>query len=445
MHKTLTIARMTFLLACRKGMLVSVLLIVAGVAAFIFFVSTGDKNLINELQLRIQYSYVLTYSLLTLIMISVSCFAVRSEIDGKQMHLLTSMPIKRAEIWLGKWLGLVIFAMIAEAVLLSTIAISSWIYCRSYAVDKVAAAKQVFGIVRYENFPVTADEAALTRERINQLILAGRLRPEEIDKETWKEINYQVRRQERLVPPTGEKVWKFNLHGKPTRGEYVELKYRFYAENRRNPVSGIWQISAPGKVESYQEAFDVFPFEFNTIKIPIHEIPDSGKFEVRLVNATESELIVSARSGLRVYHQDGAVYNNFIKAFGTQLIHLSITIAVGLTAGVAFTFSVASFFSIVLYLISISSAYFSEVATELTQGYSISVIDTVMAFVINIGLWLVKGLSPPEIITRVSSGISIPLQNLVMTWLPAIMIYGLITIALGIFLLSQKELDKIPS
>ena len=105
MKNILTIAKLIILLNARKGTFWGVLLIIVGTSTFIFWASSGDNILINELQLRLQYSFTLSYSLLTLVIISLSCYTVRSQIDQRQIHMLTSFPISRKEIWLGKWLG----------------------------------------------------------------------------------------------------------------------------------------------------------------------------------------------------------------------------------------------------------------------------------------------------------------------------------------------------
>ena len=36
------------------------------------------------------------------------CAAVSLEIQERQIHLIVTKPVRRAQIWLGKWLGLLI-------------------------------------------------------------------------------------------------------------------------------------------------------------------------------------------------------------------------------------------------------------------------------------------------------------------------------------------------
>ena len=443
MRNILATAKLTFVLNIRKGSLWGILVFIIGTSTFIFLGSTGDNILVNELQLRIHYSYAIAYSLLTLIIISVSCFTVRSEIDGRQMHMLTSFPLSRKEIWLGKWLGLVFIAITAEIVLCFTLLTCSYFYIQSYSPEEIQSAKIFFGKIKYEKHPLEISLRKRTQERINRLIQDKKLNPAEITDDLRKSIFDQIRKEDQLVSPNTEKTWHFDLGGKPDYGDYLELKFKFYAESRRKRIQGTWLITAPGKVESFSSEFEVVPYTFNAIEIPLAQIPDTGKFDVTLKAQNETDLIVGKKTGLRIYYEDGPLINNIIKAISLQLIHLSVTAGVGLTAGVAFTFSVASFLSIVLYFLSVSSAFFTGIVRDLAYGYHISFLDQIATLVIKSGLWLAKGLQPPSIIPLISSGISIPIGELFVSWFPVIFIYGTVIVLIGIFLLNQKELDKV--
>ena len=443
MRKIFIIAKLTFLLTLRKGSLWGILAFVIGISTFIFWVSTGDNVLVNELQLRIHYSYAIAYSFLTLIVISISCYTVRSQIDSRQMHMLTSFPLARGQIWLGKWLGLILVAAVAEVGLCVSLVTCSYIFARSYSPEDVETAKAFFRTAKYEVRPLIVSPKVRTEERIKQLIQEKKLTPVELNDDIRKKIFDQIRREDQLIPPNGEKTWRFDLKRKPKYGDDVELKFKFYAESRRKSIQGTWSLSAPGKVESFTTDFEVFPYTFNSIKIPLTQIPDSGLFDLTLTGRNVTDLIVGKNTGVRIYYNDGPAIKNIVKALTLQLVHLAVTAGVGLTAGVAFTFAVASFLSIVLYFLSVSSTFFSGIVRELTYGYHVSFLDQIAVTVIKSGMWLAKGLQPPSIIPLVGSSTSIPLGQLIVSWLPALVVYGVVIGLLGIYLLTQKELDKV--
>jgi hypothetical protein len=445
MKQSLTIARMTFLLAIRTGAVWGTLLLVAGVAAFIFAVSVGDEKLISELTLRVHYSYAISYSLLTLVIVATACFTVRSQIDDRQLHLLTSRPISRGRIWAGQWLGLFGIAALAELALILTLLSCAWLYSGSYDNDEIAAAKAHFGVARHESRPAQATIADLTNDRIDELIAAGTLVRGDVDHAIWKENYDKINKQDRRLPAGAEKTWAFDLGAKPTRGDSIEVKFRMYANHPRKPIQGTWRLSAEGQTETFEQHFEVPPHVYNSITIPLSSVPADGRFDLTLVSRTTSHIDIRRGTGLRIYHSAGTLWHNLAKAVIAQLFHLAVTVSVGLLAGIAFTFPVASFLAMVLYFLSISSGMFDNVVRDLSSGYDLSWLQWLGILVINIGLWLTKGLQPPPVATDISGAISIPLSTLAGQWFPGIILYGIVISLLGIVLLKQKELDKIPS
>lgn len=443
MHNILAILKLTLLLSLRKGTFWGILVLISGISSLIFLVSSGDNILVNELKLRLQYSYAITYSLLTLVIISISCFSMRSELDGRQIHMLTSYPVSRKEIWIGKWLGIVSIAFVSELILFSSLALCCFFYSQTFPKEEIQNAGEYFQIIKFESRPVQKSFKELTNERIKTLIAEKKMKFTDVDATVRDTIFSQLLREEQLVPPNGKKTWKFNLGQRPIYGDTIDLKFKFYAESKRKPIQGTWMIHAPGKVEAHETDFEVFPFTANTVSIPVSQIPDSGKFEVTLKGKNQRDIIVSKNSGLRIYYEDGSLQKNLLKALVFQLTHLGVTAAVGLTAGVALTFAVAAFISIVLYIMSVSSGIFEVIVQGMTNSYHLELADQIAIYVINSGLWLTKGLQPPAIIASLSSGISIPTNDLLLTWLPAVTIYGCVAAFLGIYLLTRKELDKI--
>ncbi len=442
MRNILTTTKITILVCIRNGAFLGILSLIAGVASFIFVISTSDNTILNELQLRIQYSYTLTYSLLTLIIISLSCFTIRSQIDGRQIHMLTAFPIRRRDIWLGKWLGLVIIALISEMILVFSIAICAHVYSRTYSLADVNLARNFYKVIKYEVKPTVPDFDKLTGDRIQKLINDKKIDPKSVDKETWGKNYELLRRSEQLIKLDGEKTWSFDLKKKPQKGEYIDFRFRIYAEKRRKTVQGAWALSAEGKSESFIQEFKCHPYSFTTINIPLSQIPDSGKFQMTLKGKNESDIIVSFNSGITLFYQDGSIINNLVKIMIAHLIHMSVAVAVGLTAGVAFSFSVASFLSITLYFLSASSEYFSSIVKDILTGYHISIIDKISALLISGAMWIAKGLQAPDVISKLSGGISIPIAELIIRWLPAISVYGIVTGLLGMYILTKKELDR---
>lgn len=445
MSQILTISRLTFLLALRNGVIPTLKILVAGTAVFIFFSSAGDGELIHELELRLQYSFALAYALLTMLIMAVSCFMVRTQINGRQMHMLTSRPVPRSAIWLGKWLGLTAVAVVGEITLIFTLALCCFFYARTFPADAVSQAKTFFGMTRRECRPVQPSLKELTRKQIDRLARDGKLDPNKIDRAAWKKQFDQVRRQQQRVDPKKGRVWQFSLSARPKYGETAQLAYRLYAANRWSVIKGEWEISSPDSSQVFRQPFAIHPYARATIDFPVSVIPETGRVTVTLRLKSTAEVLVDYHSGLFLYYRARPLSVNLLLVVLLQIFHLAIAAAAGLTAGVAFTFSVAAFFTMALYFLSMSAGFFSEVIQDLTHSYQISLLNHLATLMIQAGMWLARGLQPPPVVVDFGSAITIPLSHLALNWFPGTLVYGLVTIFLGIWLLTRKELDKIPT
>lgn len=438
-------AWLTVKLLMRGGVVPGMLAMVAGVALFLFSASSGDGTLVGELQVRVLYSYAMTYALLTLSVLATACFVVRSQIDGKQIHLLTSRPIDRGAIWLGQWLGVTAVAALGNGVLIGVIAAAAAAHARNYPEPERQAGWEQLGTVRYEHHPVQEPIETLTRRRVERLVEQDILRWEEVDSEVWEKNRQAVRREERLVQPGTPKNWEFDLGGGTIEGEYVEFRCKFYNEDfydRSSRVRGRWELTDLDGVLHASTEFEVEPFSRNAFRLPKQFLPASGRFRMTLTLSSDREVVVK-RNGLKAYREYGTVWGNLVKAFVLQGVHLAVAAGAGLAVGVAFTFPVASFLALVLYLLSVSAGFFTGVMRELSYGVQVSALDRLAAMTIRFGVWLAKGLQPPGIGEALSTGLAVPLGELSAAWLPSLLAYGAVVLAGGVVLLRQKELDKI--
>ena len=152
---------------------------------------------------------------------------------------------------------------------------------------------------------------------------------------------------------------------------------------------------------------------------------------------------VLTRSGLFFKYQKGTIWGSAFKCFLTQGFHLSVTVLVGLCAGVGLTFAVATFMVIMLFIISSSQGLFVLVMEDFGFAAALSVGDKIIIAVLGSAMWLTKGLQPPGIISNVSSGLTLEWSYIISNWLPATLFYGIVAYFLGVWMISKKELDKV--
>ena len=77
----------------------------------------GDQTVAAIVQVMLSYSLGFALAVLSITTLWSGCAAVSAEIEEKQIHLLVTKPVGKLQIWLGKWIAL----LILNAVLLSLI------------------------------------------------------------------------------------------------------------------------------------------------------------------------------------------------------------------------------------------------------------------------------------------------------------------------------------
>ena len=68
----------------------------------------GDGTLTGQARILLGYTLGLVSFILSLATLWAGCAAVSLEIQERQIHLIVTKPVRCAQIWLGKWLGLLI-------------------------------------------------------------------------------------------------------------------------------------------------------------------------------------------------------------------------------------------------------------------------------------------------------------------------------------------------
>lgn len=438
MRKALTITKMTLLINLRKGTLWAIALVVALFSTAAFYLAKSDGDLANELEIRITYSYGVTYSILSLMIIALACFTVRSQLDAKNLHMVTSMPLERKWIFTGQAVALIIISLIAELVLLITVFANSWFFSKGYSQPERQVVFEKYFNTRREVKPfyLSKRQVALDYAKEQEIDVA------DLDPIAWYNLYHDALRKETLISPGSSREWKFDLNDVPYEGETVNLIYKFQRGSKRDAVKGFFELSSPGYNVYFKQEIEAQQYAQGKVELPIEYIPDNGYFEIKFTN-TGSNSVVVGRSGLIFAYKKGTLWENINKCFLSQTFHLTVSSLVGLCAGIGLTFSVSTFMVIMLYLISTGHPVFQLVMKDYEFTANPTFMDGVINNIMSVAIWLTKGLRSPDLAGSISSGLNIGWDYLLQSWFPAVAVYGILAFILGSLMLTNKELDKI--
>lgn len=472
-----SIAKLTFRLPFRSNGGQGVLLLCAGVAAVTFAASQGDGTLSNELPLRLRYALHFSMTLLSLSLLWYACVCMRADIDAKRLHLLTSYPVKRRDIFLGKWLGLFMFSLLGILACLVTVGLCSWVLLAKHP-DKATRAKVLASTLRVQKecFQDTAYLRQYANEeataKIEDLRLKGELQTDRPEAELNRELRVEALKKLQVVEPYGARIWRFDLGPIPRHAETFTLVLRCYASEKRLPVRCSWGVGHPGRLP-WGKTTTIHPYSSYKVEVPMRMIPENGRFFVAFKNESDRELVFYHKTSVRVYYDSGSLWGNLVRFVLPMAAHLAAVIAVGLTVAAAFTMSVASFVGLVLYCVALAAPFFERFLADLASDGETQIWEAPAAVLIRIGLFFTTGLEQPNVIAPLSGAIAIDVGQIGMNitraagralYFPVrlfsesaynslgstgidlatgFVLYLALVAGLGMFLLTRKELDRL--
>lgn len=400
-------------------------------------------------QILLTYTLSVITSLLGLATLWLACGTLAKDIEECQIQMLAVKPIARWQIWLGKWLGLVLLNSALLAV----------------------AGASVYSLLHYRANRLPVQEQQILRREI--MVARGSLKPPAPDLETDAERLFQQRVQQLRVPesehaalrkqirelveaarqvalPGYAKDWVIDagLRRQSLRDEplFVRVKFFVAQTNAAGTYFTRWQIGPPDRawIRDIKLAAET-PHEF---AIPPNLFDDQGRLFVRMFNGEPTTLIVPLEDGFEVLYREGGFGLNFVRGLLIISCWLALLAALGLAAATFLSFPVAAFFAASLLFVVLSSG---TLALSVTEGTILGLdhetqrpeaiwLDVIllplfrgMLAIINV----VKGFSPVE---SLSTGRSI-------TWLELLKAFGQIVVlmggclaAVGMSILTRREL-----
>ena len=405
-------------------------------------------------QIFLTYTLSVITVLLSLSTLWLACGTLARDIEECQMQIVATKPIARWQIWLGKWLGI----MLLDAALLAlsgacVCGLLQWRAAKLPAAEQKILREQIL-VARGSAKPAIA---AADIENETERLLQNRLRNTPVDKadvpEMRKQIRELVKADLQLVPPVYSRTWNIDLGWAKhfLSGQPLQLRVKFNSAER-NPSGtfvALWQVGEPEKTALWRsEPMSLAPDTFHEFQIPPDLFNGAGVLTVTFMNLNNTSLLFPIEDGVEVLYPEGSFTLNFVRGLGIIFCWMALLAALGLMAASFLTFPVAAFFSLALVTMVLSSRTLAEAveAGTVAAGHSESGIvgssslDVVLipmfkGFLAVIGL--VKSFSPVD---ALSSGRSIPWSELGTAFGQIVLLLGGMVCLIGIMLFSRREL-----
>ncbi len=381
MHSVWAVAKNTIKQVLRIRIAAAFILILLILLPVMGFAMTGDGTLKGRLQTFVSYGLSLTALLLSLLTIAVSIYSLTSDIDQKQIFTVLTKPIRRYQLLIGKFLGVIIidFALLALfSALIYTIAVNMPDFAE-YQDTEINQAQNEFYTARAGMLPKQIDVSQEVQKAYKKLKKGGRLQqlyPNYPQKKIIQKLTEQKKLSKRSAAVTGELVWEFNniKNLDPNSSIFVRFKFNVSAGPPDSFVYSEWFIGDDrnypwnGTVVRRKDIVS----DFHEIEVPASFVAEDGYLAVRFRNVPLNNTVVifPPEDGLEVLYKADSFGGNFYRGVLLIFFRLLFLAALGIFAASFLSFPVAVLLCMVVFFTATISGFCLESFDLLSEGFT---------------------------------------------------------------------------
>ncbi len=450
-NRILAISFLTLRAAIRYRIVVVMAALLLGGVVVLPLIIKDDGTARGFTQIILTYTLTLTTTLLGFATLWLSCGILAREIEEAQMQMVVVKPIGRWQIWIGKWLGI----LMLNAMLLALAGVAIF-FLMSYRANKLEPKQravlenEIFvarKVAREQSADYEAEARAIVRDRLQKSPPPEGLSIAQIQ----TLIREQLKSRDQLVPPGNRRMWSIFV-GDPAELRNVPFVIRTRFEppvpdlNERFPVH--FEFGDQNSRNQYETNF-IMPAEtFVEFPIPANLLNAKGELHVRFDNLTQKALLFQ-EEGMQVMHRIGGFGGNFTRGLVIIFCWLALLAAIGLTTASFLSFPVAAFCTIGMLILGLSTGTLKQIVDEngiiqvdqntgkVEQPGIINQFAVPFAQILLHTLNLARGFSP---IDSLSSGRAITWLDLTRAFTQICLILSGALAAIGIAVFTRREL-----
>ncbi len=362
--KLTAVAWLTMKAAVRHRLFLAVAFALAVVVTGLPMALKGDGTAQGLTRILLTYTLGSITVLMAVSTMWLSCGALAKDIDECQIQTIAVKPIARWQIWLGKFLGILmmnaILLVFAGGMLVTMIekrAAELSPEQQEMLRNEVLVGRGVAAMPKVDYGP----DIELTYQRILETEEGAKDVPEE---DVKKMIAEQLRADDELLPSGHSRVFNVNLAGvrDSIEGLPVFLKFQFFAAKKdKNNVYYFDIIAGPaGSTKARARDMELPGNNVNTIPLPPDLLDEEGVLRIEIANHNETDVLVPLEGGMEILYREYGFAGNFFRGMAIIFLWLTLLAAIGLAASSLLSFPVASFFSMGVLIVGLSGGTMSS-------------------------------------------------------------------------------------
>lgn len=307
----------------------------------------GDGTLGGKVQVLLRYTLGAVNIILTIATLWAGCAAISAEVQDRQVHLIVSKPVHRAQIWLGKWLGLLILNVVLLGMAgVVTYSLMRWNLRaenltreeRETLHEEILVARRV---VRAPLPDVTTAARAVFDEQQRRGELPKGARPDQV----LEAIAQTLLQQAFSVPPGMAVNFVFKLPKIPDSSRPLVLRYKYASSlTSKDPVACVWVAGAPERTDRWQRQELAAPGGVHTLHIPPALVEKDGRVVIMVANINLSPvtMVFAPQDGVELLVYADSFAANLARCLLVMLCELALFGALAVTLGCLFSLPVAA-------------------------------------------------------------------------------------------------------
>ena len=383
MSNVWAIAKITLAQAVRMKVALVVILMLAIMLPIMGVIVTGDGTLLGKLQTFSSYGISLTSMMLCFLVIALSCFTLNYDIKNKHIFTIITKPIKRNEILLGKFFGLVILnggLLLIFSALIYTFTV---LMPRLTEVDQeqLEQVQNEFFTSRIAIQPgIDMDKIEKEAEKELEKLIASQapIFENRTRAQVLRMLIGQKKLEAKTVEPGSVLKWEFNNVKIENLDEPIFIRFK-YDVSVDPPDLNIYSRWIAGDLRSLEKGekpktriFDSYLRKdivrtAKEIKMPADVVGEDGYLEIAFQNVYYNNTTVIPQEVEILYKSDMFTVNYF-RAVGMIMIRLVFLAALGVALSTWLSFPVAIFVSLVFYQIGMTNGFIVESIESLSIG-----------------------------------------------------------------------------
>lgn len=370
MNRILAIASISLRTAFRSRIVICLLVALILVIIALPLTIKGDGTLPGYVQILLTYTLGVVVFVLSITTLWAGCASIAQEISERQIHLVLSKPVSRPEIWLGKWLSL----LVLNAVMLAISAVTVYALLQWNTRDAV----------------LEPEEKRQLEEEI--LIARKGLEPEmpDISRDVEAEVIsfFETNEGQNGLPPRdavaeaarvellsraftadpGETLaWIVKVPGPLNSDDTILIRYKFALGTLGlEKMHGNWRVGHPKAGNIVEFSREDTANAFHTLKVPANTVgPDlTLRIELKNTHPSNVSMIFSPTDGMTALIPAGSFEANLLRAVSILFAHLALLAAIGVTSGSLLSLPVAALVSLYAIVLIKFIPYIEAMASQ---------------------------------------------------------------------------------